>query len=52
MFAIEGTPYFKGGIDAIKRLCQSLQIPVIVKETGCGFSNLRLKTYRHRNLRR
>lgn len=34
----EGTPYFKGGIDAIKRLCQSLQIPVIVKETGCGFS--------------
>lgn len=34
----EGTPNFKGGIKAIKKLCKALPIPVIVKETGNGFS--------------
>lgn len=39
----EGTPNFKGGLAAIESLVQSLGIPVIVKETGCGFSTSTLK---------
>lgn len=34
----EGTPHFKGAWDALSRLVQTISIPVIVKETGCGFS--------------
>ena len=34
----EGTPQFKGGIKALKTISSKLDIPVIVKETGCGFS--------------
>lgn len=34
----EGTPYFKDGLQAIKKISQSLSVPVLVKETGCGFS--------------
>lgn len=34
----EGTPYFKGGLERISKLCLELNVPVIVKETGCGFS--------------
>ena len=34
----EGTPYFKGAILALEKLCHSISIPVVVKETGCGFS--------------
>jgi len=34
----EGTPNFKGSYQAIERLCRELSIPVILKETGCGFS--------------
>ena len=34
----EGTAQFKGGISAIKKLVKELPVPVIVKETGCGFS--------------
>jgi isopentenyl-diphosphate delta-isomerase len=34
----EGTPQFKGGLKALKKLTKFLSIPVIVKETGCGFS--------------
>ena len=34
----EGTPQFKGGVAAVGRLCEKLSVPVIVKETGCGFS--------------
>lgn len=34
----EGTPNFKGGMAAIENVVKSLNVPVIVKETGCGFS--------------
>ena len=34
----EGTPRFKGGLSALKELARSLSVPVILKETGCGFS--------------
>ncbi len=40
----EGTPYFRGGLQAIERLAKKLSCPVIVKETGCGFST---STIRH-----
>ena len=35
----EGTPNFKGGLRALADLVKALPIPVIVKETGCGFSD-------------
>lgn len=35
---VEGTPEFKNSTKAIENLCKSLKIPVIIKETGCGFS--------------
>lgn len=34
----EGTPQFKGGLSFLKKLVKELPVPVIVKETGCGFS--------------
>lgn len=34
----EGTPFFKGCWHALECLVKQLSIPVIVKETGCGFS--------------
>ena len=34
----EGTPQFKGCWDAIAALVKVCSVPVIVKETGCGFS--------------
>ena len=34
----EGTPQFKGGLKAIEKLLQYSPVPVILKETGCGFS--------------
>ena len=40
---VEGTPHFKGGLKALKNLCQKLSVPVILKETGCGFSKANLK---------
>ncbi len=39
----EGTPEFKGGLKSIEKLCKILSVPVIVKETGCGFSAKTLK---------
>ena len=42
----EGTTQFKGGLKALERLCAFLNVPVVVKEAGCGFSEktlLRLK---------
>lgn len=34
----EGTPQFKGAFHALERLVSVLSIPLVVKETGCGFS--------------
>ncbi len=34
----EGTPQFKGGLNKIRTLVKELPVPLIVKETGCGFS--------------
>lgn len=34
----EGTPYFYKGVEKLKQLAKELSTPVIVKETGCGFS--------------
>ncbi len=34
----EGTARFKGGLKALERLAERLSVPVVVKETGCGFS--------------
>ncbi|MDP3559925.1 MAG: type 2 isopentenyl-diphosphate Delta-isomerase [Legionellaceae bacterium] len=34
----EGTPQFKGAWQALERLVRELPVPIIVKETGCGFS--------------
>lgn len=38
----EGTPQFKGCWDALAQLVRHLGVPVIVKETGCGFSKATL----------
>jgi isopentenyl-diphosphate delta-isomerase len=35
---VEGTANFKGGLKAIQKLCRDVSVPVVVKETGCGFS--------------
>lgn len=42
----EGTPNFRGGVKALERLCKQLSVPVVVKETGCGFSRATLKRLR------
>lgn len=34
----EGTPRFRGGLSALETLCRRLSVPVVLKETGCGFS--------------
>jgi isopentenyl-diphosphate Delta-isomerase len=34
----EGTPHYKGAYQAIESLCTQLDVPVIIKETGCGMS--------------
>jgi isopentenyl-diphosphate delta-isomerase len=39
----EGTPHFKGGLKALEKLTKELSVPVVVKETGCGFSGKTLK---------
>lgn len=39
----EGTPNFKNSLQAIENLAKFAQIPVIVKEVGCGFSLETLK---------
>jgi isopentenyl-diphosphate delta-isomerase len=38
----EGTPQFRGGLEALKNLCAAMDIPVVLKEVGCGFSRLTL----------
>lgn len=39
----EGTPQFKGCWSALEQLVKTLSLPVVVKETGCGFSANTLK---------
>jgi len=39
----EGTPQFKGGFAALKRLATKLGVPLVLKETGCGFSRRALE---------
>lgn len=34
----EGTPSFKDGLRALEKLVKFAEVPVIVKEVGCGFS--------------
>jgi isopentenyl-diphosphate delta-isomerase len=34
----EGTPHFKEGMTTLRRLCQEIGRPVVLKETGCGFA--------------
>ncbi len=43
----EGTPQFAGGLLALERLCAGLTIPVVLKETGCGFSASTLERLRN-----
>lgn len=38
----EGTPSFKGCWVALEALVKGVDLPVVVKETGCGFSKLTL----------
>ena len=40
---MEGTPHFKNGIAAIDYMTHHLDVPVILKETGCGIS---LRTFK------
>ncbi len=39
----EGTPQFKGSLKAIQKLSLHLGVPLLLKETGCGFSLATLK---------
>jgi isopentenyl-diphosphate Delta-isomerase len=43
---VEGTPNFRGAYESIEELVELLPIPVILKETGCGFSNSTLQRLR------
>lgn len=33
-----GAPQFRGGLTALRAVCEGLDVPVLLKETGCGFS--------------
>lgn len=46
----EGTPNFKGAHDALRRAVSGLGVPVILKETGCGFSAQTLSRLRETGL--
>lgn len=39
----EGTPEFKGCLQALEQAVNTLSLPIIVKETGCGFAPATLK---------
>ena len=44
------SPEFKGGLKAISALCKRSPVPVILKETGCGFSQSTLEKLRSSGL--
>lgn len=46
----EGTPHFKGAFNALAELSEHLSVPVIVKETGCGFSQSTLQRLMSTNI--
>jgi isopentenyl-diphosphate delta-isomerase len=46
----EGTPEFKGGLKALERLCRKSPVPVVLKETGCGFSRPTLQRLKNTGL--
>jgi isopentenyl-diphosphate delta-isomerase len=39
----EGTPQFKGALPALAKIRENFPFPIILKETGCGFSSSTLK---------
>jgi isopentenyl-diphosphate delta-isomerase len=39
----EGTPQFKGALPALRKVCAEIGVPVVLKETGCGFSAATLR---------
>lgn len=43
-FQPEGTPQFRGGLKALENLISKIDVPVVVKETGCGFSRSTLES--------
>lgn len=43
----EGTPQFKGGLQALERFCKHFDRPVVLKEVGCGFSGATLSRLRN-----
>ncbi|MGK5082765.1 type 2 isopentenyl-diphosphate Delta-isomerase [Bdellovibrionota bacterium FG-1] len=42
----EGTPHFKGAFSALEQVCAKIGVPVVLKETGCGFSAKTLRRFR------
>lgn len=46
----EGTPTFRGGLAALERLATELSVPLVVKETGCGFSQHSLRKLTKKNI--
>lgn len=38
----EGTPHFKGSWSALENLVKASPVPIVIKETGCGFSSTTL----------
>jgi isopentenyl-diphosphate Delta-isomerase len=46
----EGNPDFKGSYQSLENLCQKLSVPVVLKETGCGFSKKTLERLKETGL--
>ncbi len=46
----EGTPQFMGSWKALEDVCKHLGVPVVLKETGCGFSSSTLERLRNLGL--
>lgn len=46
----EGTPRFTGALKALEILCHDVKVPVVLKETGCGFSRHTLERLRSTGL--
>lgn len=47
----EGTPQFRGGLQALDTLCEKLSVPIVLKETGCGFSTSNFEDLKKLNLK-